>query len=708
MAEKLVFKIEAINKKFREAVDDSIKRTENLQANVESITTKAGIAFAGLSASVGLFVNEAAKIETINTQFQVLTGSVLGAEKAVGQLQELSASTPFAFEEVAAAGKQLLGFGFEVESLGENLRNLGDVAAASGAPLTDLSLIFGQVRAAGKLTGERLLQLQERAIPIGPAIAQTLGVTENAVRDLVSQGKVDFATFEEAFRSLSAEGGFAFGGLDKQSQTLEGQISTLKDNFSLLAAEIGRQLLPVAKDLTTALIGVFQQLRQSPELVATIAQFLKIATVATGLITVVGGLTLAVLKFKAVLAGLSAFAAGLGAVLTAPFTLTVAAIAGLVGVVGSLAAAWDSNLSVVENITVNFAGRLKSLFSGIGTLLRGAFTLDTQAIKDGLSEIEIAFKESGTNIEEARQEFEEQQLERQQREIEAERLRQEALIAEEQAANQRKLENQKELEKQQRDLQLQQAQREAEIQAEIDELKLQTAGQINAQETNLLKEAAQERQAARENERKTEIKNLIKQLEEKKALEEKYGKEFVEFQEFVQSENFRNAAQASSQLVALRSSENATLNQIGKAAAVTQIGIDTARGAVAAYQALAGIPFIGPGLGIAAAAALITFGAEQTRRVLTAQTGGLVEGIGRGDRVSALLEPGELVVPRQNFEDVINAETSRRISEEGLQPTGSGGGQGSINEIVISFAENAFELIEAKLAERTRLGVAIS
>jgi len=46
-----------------------------------------------------------------------------------------------------------------------------------------------------------LLQLQERAIPIGPALAKTLGIAEERVREFVSKGLVDFETLRKAFES---------------------------------------------------------------------------------------------------------------------------------------------------------------------------------------------------------------------------------------------------------------------------------------------------------------------------------------------------------------------------------------------------------------------------------------------------------------------------------------------------------------------------
>jgi len=691
--ERLVFSIEATNKKFRDAINDSAKRTENLEANLSSVATKAGLAFAGLSASVGFFVNEAAKIETINTQFEVLTGSVLGAEKAVSQLQELSASTPFAFEDIAAAGKQLLGFGFSVDSLTENLSNLGDVAAASGTPIQELSLIFGQVRAAGKLTGERLLQLQERAIPIGPALAKSFGVAESSIRELVSSGKVDFETFQEAFRSLSQEGGFAFNGLEKQSQTLQGQISTLGDNFSLLSSELGAQFLPIAKQVTTALIDVFKGLRENPELLKTAANFLKVAAVSAGLITAVTGVTLAFVKLKAVLAGVGVIFSALAGFVSLP----AIAIGTLVAAVAGLGAAWDSNLSVVENITENFAERIFALFGGIGKIIVGAFTLDLTTLKDGLNEAKLAFAARGENIKEQRQALDDDRRARQAAELKEEKELQEQLVAEEQKANQLKLDSAQAAAEQKRQVALEQAEIDREVEAELREIQLETdqeftEAQLEALRAELLRKRELKDDAFAKDLLALRAKNKKEIAETKKAEAEK-----TTLEKFQQDARTKNAKQFFSSTIQLQRSSNAAIKSVGKAAALTQIGIRTAEGAISAYSSLAGIPIVGPALGAAAAGAVIAFGGEQASAVLAAQTGGAVPGIGRGDRVPAMLEPGELVVPRQSFEDVISAEASRREAE------GSGERTGGVMEVVLGFRDDAFEIIEEKLIERRRI-----
>ena len=218
---------------------------------------------------IGGVVNAAANIETVVNQFTTLTGSVELAEQHVRDLQQFATKTPFQLQGLAESSKVLQSFGFETEKIIPILTNLGDIAAVSGNDVKDLAVIFGQVRAAGKLTGERLLQLQERGIPVLKELANNFGTTEAAVRDMVSKGQVDFDSFADSLGGLTKEGAQFFNGMATLSETFSGKLSTLGDNFEALSAAAGESLLPIAKNLidlalkilpsVTDAVGTFMQ-----------------------------------------------------------------------------------------------------------------------------------------------------------------------------------------------------------------------------------------------------------------------------------------------------------------------------------------------------------------------------------------------------------------------------------------------------------------
>jgi hypothetical protein len=65
----------------------------------------------------------------------------------------------------------------------------------------------------------------------------------------------------------------------------------------------------------------------------------------------------------------------------------------------------------------------------------------------------------------------------------------------------------------------------------------------------------------------------------------------------------------------LQKSENEKAWKIGKAANIAKTAIDTYTGAIAAYKAMAGIPYVGPVLGAAAAAAITVMGLQAIRNI---------------------------------------------------------------------------------------------
>jgi len=204
-------------------------------------------------------------LERLETQFQTLLGSSKAASDQIKELQDFAATTPFQLEGLASATQKLLAFGIEQTEIIDKLKQLGDAAASSGSDLGELARIYGQIRAATRLTGERLLQLEERAIPIGPALAKSLGVAESSVRDLVREGKVSFEIFEEAFRSLSEESGVFANGTVRLSQTVGGLLSTLSDNFFNLSSRIAKEFAPVIKFVIADTISLVQSLVASFE-----------------------------------------------------------------------------------------------------------------------------------------------------------------------------------------------------------------------------------------------------------------------------------------------------------------------------------------------------------------------------------------------------------------------------------------------------------
>ena len=162
--------------------------------------------------------------------------------------------------------------------------------------------------------------------------------------------------------------------------------------------------------------------------------------------------------------------------------------------------------------------------------------------------------------------------------------------------------------------------------------------------------------------------------------EKKFGTQIATLKQFFASAEVVGAKNAANQLVQLTNSKNSTLKGIGKAAARTQAAIKTAEGAISAYASLSGIPIVGPVLGGLAAAAIIAYGVEQQQKISAAATGGFIPpgGAGARDRVPAMLEPGELVVPTAlapNFIQSVGQPQSGDFGNEDVTAPEGGGGE---------------------------------
>ena len=115
-----------------------------------------------------------------------------------------------------------------------------------------IATAFGQIRAKGKLQQEENLQLLERGVDITTELKRITGLQGDAFEKAQRQGKIGADLVNQALINLTNEGGKFFGGATLQAETLNGQLSTLKDNVEKLAVAIGDFLGPI-------LIRVFKE-----------------------------------------------------------------------------------------------------------------------------------------------------------------------------------------------------------------------------------------------------------------------------------------------------------------------------------------------------------------------------------------------------------------------------------------------------------------
>jgi len=215
------------------------------------IGVTAGIALltSKISQGVRSSIQYAASVEKMSVAFEVLLGSATKAESVLSEIRKFSASTPFQFQNLAGGAKRLMAFGTAAEDVVDVMRDLGNAAMGDQAILDRLTLAYGKLQAKGKASLEELNMFTEAGVPILKALQEQLGLTQEALFEYITQGKVGFEDVNEALQNLTrGEGQFA-GMLERQSQTLEGAMSTLTDNVKELGRALSESLLPRMKEL---------------------------------------------------------------------------------------------------------------------------------------------------------------------------------------------------------------------------------------------------------------------------------------------------------------------------------------------------------------------------------------------------------------------------------------------------------------------------
>jgi tape measure domain-containing protein len=566
-------------------------------ALMSSGAAAAAVAVVAVGTAVLSAVNQASKLQDLETQFIAFTGSAEAAATQVERIAEFSGQTPFQLEELVTANRTLLAFGSSTEESLEQLKQLGEAASGTGNSVSELAQIFGQIQAAGKLTGERFNQLAERGVNLGPALAEGLGVAESELEDLRRKGKITSEDVKRAFETMTTGSGQFAGSMDRLSKTFSGATSTLKDNLSLLAGDIGKRLLPAFTKITTEATKGVQALREflnsKPEKLRVLNNELK--DLQEELQNINKGET-----------GFLGF-----------FQLSAEEST-------KRAAELEKQIASLKNEIVDVSTGVKKP-EDIATLGKPKEESPVESASTEVSEAEkIAAELEAINAQKQANE-------------QARRVATNQAIAEQLDA-QREIILQKETEK---DIALLEAQGLFE-QAQLLQAETQAAALIEIEKRKQDEAAAIGKKA-----RADEFNFQKKNAEARKKFEEQTW-----------AQRAQTAQAGLSALASLQSSGSKEAFEIGKAAAIAQALVSIPSTAIKAYDSLAGIPYVGPALGAAAAAAAIAAGTAQINKIRSSKftgfaDGGLVEGgIPGVDSVPALLTPGEVVVPQKNFESM--------------------------------------------------------
>lgn len=196
--------------------------------------TAAGLAtqaLMGLKEGLMQVFKVGAEMEQTRIAFDVMLGSAEKGGEMFNQLKNFADVTPFDNATAYKAGQLLLNYGIEAKNIIPYLQMLGDASGGSTDKFNLLSLAFGQVAAKGRLMGQEALQMTESGFAPLQEISKMTGKSVAVLTKEMEKGQISFDMVVKAFQSATGEGGRFNGMMLKQSQTINGLISTIEGNL---------------------------------------------------------------------------------------------------------------------------------------------------------------------------------------------------------------------------------------------------------------------------------------------------------------------------------------------------------------------------------------------------------------------------------------------------------------------------------------------
>lgn len=257
---ELLVKISGDSAGLRKELDASqrqLKRTFGADALGASKALVGGVSLvAAALGGVGVAaVKMAADMQQNRIAFTTMLGSAAAAETMLSQLAAFAEKTPFEFTGLVESSKKLLAYGYSAQEIIPMLNNIGDAVAAVGGSadvLDRVTLAFGQMRAKGFVSGEEMRQLAEAGIPAWQMLAKVIGKDIPTTMKLAEDKALNA---NAAIAGMLEQMGTKYGGMmEKQSGTITGILSNIKDKGGALMRQLGDEIVE-SLDLQTKLKG---------------------------------------------------------------------------------------------------------------------------------------------------------------------------------------------------------------------------------------------------------------------------------------------------------------------------------------------------------------------------------------------------------------------------------------------------------------------
>lgn len=227
-------------KDFAQSSDKSTEIVDNLIGSLKRTAAEIGgfVAIKQFSSDV---IDATGKMQQLQVALSTILQDKSKADALLADISKFAVTTQFSIDDVATGAKQLLAYGSSADTVVDELSMLGDVASGLQIPLGQLIYLYGTLRTQGRAYWRDIQQFQGRGINVIEELAKVLGVAQNEVQGLVTEGVIGFKEVEQAFKNMTSEGGKFNNMLANSAGTWPQQIAAVQETLFLKMNDFGNK-----------------------------------------------------------------------------------------------------------------------------------------------------------------------------------------------------------------------------------------------------------------------------------------------------------------------------------------------------------------------------------------------------------------------------------------------------------------------------------
>ena len=359
--EQLSNKIERMGKDIAKSNAESASGIDSLNDKFKNLAATVGIGF-GLNELKGFaseVINVRTQMESYEVSLEAMLNSKEKADAMLGTFREMAATTPLTLGALAGGAQTMLGFGLASESVVPHLKAIGDISGGNAERFNSLVLSFSQMSSVGKLMGQDLVQMINAGFNPLEEISRKTGKSIGVLKEEMSKGAITSKMVQDAFISVTQEGGRFNGMLEKQGQGLMGLQAQFQGAWETMLNNIGQGQEGVIQNGYKLAIDL-------------IKNYEKVGQVLAGIVIAVGAYKAALIACNVV--------ESVSLSIKAAHTLALRAQAlGLSGVTTKTVLARNAMASFNATLLANPYVLIASLVAGLAVAIYALATADSEA-----------------------------------------------------------------------------------------------------------------------------------------------------------------------------------------------------------------------------------------------------------------------------------------------------------------------------------------